>query len=80
MTARNLPAIKRIHQTRYIASDGRSFDSHVEAFRHETELQLAGFIFAHRHASAGELAKLLLAANDFRIVLLGPQTSRKEPA
>lgn len=77
MTARNLPAIKRIRQTRYVSSDGRAFDSHVEAFRHETFLALRELIrhrLHHFHDDAEELARGLLEAEDFRIVLLGPRT------
>lgn len=77
MTARNLPAIKRVRQTRYVASDGRAFDSHVEAFRHETFLALHELIrhrLHHFHDDAEELARALLGAEDFRIVLLGPRT------
>ena len=41
---RGVPLIKRVRQTRYVASDGRAFDSHVEAFRHETHVKLAAFL------------------------------------
>lgn len=80
MAPRNLPAIKRVRQTRYVATDGRDFASHVEAFRHETFITLKAFI-AHRlhlHDDAEELAHALLEAQDFRIVLLGPQTPVRE--
>ena len=80
MAPRNLPAIRRVRQTRYVASDNRAFDSHVEAFRHETFITLKAFI-AHRlhlHDDAEELAISLLDAQDFRIVLLGPKTGVRE--
>jgi hypothetical protein len=82
MTSRNLPAIKRVRQTRYVASDGRAFDSHVEAFRHETFIALRDFIRRRLQLGddAEELAYSLLAAEDFRIVLLGPKTPvRSQP-
>ena len=79
--ARNLPAIKRVRQTRYVASDGKAFDSHVEAFKHETFLALRDFItmraYQH-HDDAEELAYALLGAADFRIVLLGPKTGVRQ--
>ena len=81
MTARNLPLIKRVRQTRYVASDGTTFSSHVEAFRHETFVQLAGFIYSHTQLDtleAESLARELLAASDFRVVLLGPREPSKE--
>jgi predicted Zn-dependent peptidase len=81
MTSRNLPAIKRIRQTRYASSDGRLWDSHVEAFKHETFLSLHALIRDRMHIwhdDAEELARALLAAEDFRIVLLGPKTPQKE--
>ena len=78
MTSRNLPAIKRVRQTRYLASDGQAFDSHIAAFKHETFIALAAFIeerlLRYPAASTKDLARALLAAPDFRIVLLGPQT------
>lgn len=77
MTSRNLPAIKRVRQTRYVASDGRAFDSHVEAFKHETFLalhaKLAELYYRH-HGDNEEIARSLLEADQFRIVLLGPKT------
>ncbi len=81
MAPRNLPAIKRIRQTRYVASDGRAFDSHVDAFKHETFLSLHALIRDRMHIwrdDAEELARALLSAEQFRIVLLGPKTPQKE--
>ncbi len=81
MAPRNLPAIKRIRQTRYIASDGRAFDSHVEAFKHETFIALKDLIYASTSMDSNEcegLATILLSAEQFRIVLLGPKTPQKE--
>ena len=83
MAARNLPAIKRVRQTRYVASDGKSFESHVEAFRHETFLTLIAFLHGSAALYGGDserLAKELLSAEDFRIVLLGPRTGTREVA
>lgn len=77
MSARAVPFIKRVRQTRYVASDGTTFSSHVEAFRHETFIQLASFIYSRTQLDSLEsenLARELLAASDFRVVLLGPQT------
>jgi hypothetical protein len=77
MTSRNLPAIRRVRQTRYVASDGRAFDSHVEAFKHETFIALHTFVrerLSRWHDDPEELARALLEAGDFRIVLLGPKT------
>lgn len=77
MTSRNLPAIKRIRQTRYASSDGRLWDSHVAAFKHETFLALHAFVrerLSRWHDDPEELARALLDAEDFRIVLLGPKT------
>jgi len=74
---RGVPIIKRVRETRYQASDGRSFVSHADAFRHETFLQLAAFLrlrLQHHKDDPEELARSLLAAPDFRVVLLGPQT------
>lgn len=80
MTARNLPAIKRVRQTRYVASDGQSFSSHIEAFKHETFIQLRDFIGfrCSEDVEAEALAAALLSSEDFRIVLLGPKTGVRE--
>jgi hypothetical protein len=81
MTSRNLPAIKRVRQTRYASSDGRLWDSHIAAFRHETFIALHGFItqrLIQHHDDAEELARSLLDAEDFRIVLLGPKTGVRQ--
>jgi len=81
MAPRNLPAIKRIRQTRYVASDNRAFDSHVEAFRHETFIALQALLSTAIYKTGGdaeEIARILLAAADFRIVLLGPKTPVRE--
>lgn len=79
MTARAVPLIKRVRQTRYQASDGTFFASHVEAFRHETFIQLRDLIalrLQRYHDDPAELARALLDSSDFRVVLLGP----REPA
>lgn len=81
MTARPVPYIKRVRQTRYQATDGTFFASHVEAFRHETFIQLVGFIYSHTQLDSLEaenLARGLLAAEDFRIVLLGPKVQEED--
>lgn len=81
MAPRNLPAIKRVRSTRYLATDGQEFKSHVEAFRHETFISLRDFIadrLVRHHDDAEELAHALLDAQDFRIVLLGPKTGVRE--
>lgn len=75
---RGVPLIKRVRQTRYIASDGQSFASHIEAFRHETLIRLATFLAERTiltELEARNLAGELLAASDFRVVLLGPRIS-----
>lgn len=76
MTSRNLPAIRRIRQTRYVASDGRAFDSHVDAFRHETRLaleaRLARQLVEFTQEEIEGVAAALLAAPELRIVLIAP--------
>lgn len=73
---RGVPLIKRVRQTRYVASDGRAFDSHVEAFRHETRVKLAAFLAERTiltEREADTLAGDLLESSEFRVVLLGPR-------
>ncbi len=80
MTARSVPYIKRVRQTRYVASDGRAFDSHIEAFRHETFLKLKQFIYDRTQLDTQEtenLVRELLGAEDFRVVLLGPKVQEE---
>lgn len=81
MTARPLPYIKRVRQTRYQATDGTFFASHVEAFRHETFIRLVEEIYGATSMDRLEcegLAKLLLKSKDFRIVLLGPKVQEED--
>ena len=81
MAPRNLPAIKRVRSTRYLATDGQEFKSHVEAFRHETFISLRSLLSTAIYKYGGdpeEVARMLLDAQDFRIVLLGPKTGVRE--
>lgn len=78
---RGVPIIKRVRETRYQTSDGKSFVSHADAFRHETFLQLAAFLerqYVRRGIEPQDLARSLLEATDFRIVLLGPRVPARE--
>lgn len=78
MTPRSIPAIKRIRQTRYIASDGQAFDSNIEAFRHETYLSLRQRIgeLLFSCTDAEEITRGLLDTEYLRVVLLRPLTAK----